>query len=125
MNNVKSWRAGRLKGKGMISWRLIVPAVLVAAAIAGCLTYFVSPSPPVEAVQRIPPTSPDMKGPDTRTPTFIDQRSKAEEEAKAAFERAAAAILRRAPNLQASAGVNEPPTAQHIRLPKRRPLPRP
>jgi hypothetical protein len=109
----------------MISWRLIVPAVLVAAAIAGCLTYFVTPSPPVEAVQRLPPTSPDIKGPDTGTRTIIDQRSRAEEEAKAVFERAAAAILRQAPELQASAGVNEAPTAEHIPLPKMRPLPRP
>jgi len=103
----------------MISWRLIVPAVLVAAATAGCFTYFVTaPPPPVEA-------SPDIKGPDTRTPTFIDQRSRAEEEAKAVFERAAAAILRQAPELKASVGVNEPPTAEHIPLPKKRPLPRP
>jgi hypothetical protein len=109
----------------MISWRLIVPAVLVAAAIAGCLTYFVTPSPPVEAIQRLPPTSPVMKGPDRATQTNVDQHSSAEEEAKAVFERAAAAILRQAPDSQASAGVSEPPTAEHIPLPKRRPLPRP
>jgi hypothetical protein len=102
----------------MISWRLIVPAVLVAAAVAGCFTYFVTAPPPVEA-------SPDIKGADTRTPTFIDQRSRAEEEAKAVFERAAAAILRQAPELQASVRVYEPPTAEHIPLPKKRPLPRP
>jgi hypothetical protein len=109
----------------MISWRLFVPAVLVAAAVAGCFTYFVTAPPPVEAVQQLSPTSPDIKGPNTRIPTFIDQRSKAEEEAKAVFERAAAAILRQAPELQASVGVNEPPTAEHIPIPKRRPLPRP
>src|SRR5437879_5628820 len=79
----------------MISWRLIVPAVLVAAATAGCFTYFVTAPPPVEA-------SPDIKGPDTRAQTFIDQRSRAEEEAKAVFERAAAAILRQAPELPMS-----------------------
>ena len=76
----------------MISWRLIVPAVSVAAAI-GRLTYFVTPSPPVEAIQRLPPTSPVMKGPDRANQTNVDQHSSAEEEAKAAFERAAAAIL--------------------------------
>jgi hypothetical protein len=112
------------EGEEMISWRLIVPAVLVAAAIAGCLTYFVAPSPPVEAVQRLSPTSPDIKGADTGTRTIIDQRSRVEEEAKAVFERAAAAILRQAPDLQASAG-SEPSTAEQIPLPKRRPLPRP
>jgi hypothetical protein len=108
----------------MISWRHLVPAVLVAAAVAACLTYFVTPSPPVEADQQLPLTSPDMKGPDTGTRKNIDQRSSAEE-AKAAFERAAAAILRQAPDLQASAGTNELPTAGHIPLPKRRPIPRP
>jgi hypothetical protein len=109
----------------MISWRFVVPAVLVAAAVAACLTYFVIPPPTVEAVQRLPPTSPVMKGPDRATLTNIDdQHSSAEEEAKAAFERAAAAILRRAPDLRASAG-NETPTSEHIPLPRRRPLPRP
>jgi hypothetical protein len=118
-----SRRLARSEGEEMISWRLTVPAVLVAAAIAGCLTYFVTPSPPVEAVQRIAPTSPDIRGPDTGTRTNINQHSSAEEEAKAAFERAAAAILRQAPD--ASASANGPPTAQHIPLPKKRPLPLP
>jgi hypothetical protein len=107
----------------MISWRLIVPAVLVAAAIAGCLTYFVTPSPPVEAVQPLPLTSPAMKGPDGVTEKSIDQHSSAEEKGKAAFERAAEAILRRAPDLQASA--SEPASAVHVPLPKSRPLQRP
>ena len=109
----------------MISFRLAVPAVLLAAAVAACVTYFVTPPPLAEADQRLPPASPVMKGPDRATRTNIDQQSSAEEEAKATFERAAAAILRRAPDLQASAGANEIPTAEHIPLPKRRPLPRP
>jgi len=113
----------------MISLRLAVPAVLVAAAVAGCFTYFVtSPPPPpgvVEADQRLPPTAPDMTGPDTGTPTNIDQRPSAEEQAAAAFQRAAAAILRRAQDAQASAGTDEPPITGHIPLPKRRPTPRP
>jgi hypothetical protein len=113
------------EGEEMISWRLIVPAVLVAAAIAGCFTYFVTAPPPVEAVQRLPPKSPVMKGLDRATQTNIDQRSRVEEEAKAVFERAAAAILRQAPDLKASAGVSEPPAAEQIPLPKRRPLSRP
>jgi len=101
----------------MISWRLIVPAVLVAAAIAGCLTYFVTPSPSVEAVQRLPPTSLDMKGPDTGSWTNIDQHPSAE-----AFLQAAEAILRKAPVAQASADANEPPIAGHIPLPRKRPI---
>jgi hypothetical protein len=109
----------------MISWRLVVPAVLFAAAVAACLTYFVIPPPTVEDVWRLRPTLPVMKGTDRSTRTNSDLRSNAEEEAKAAFERAAAAILRRAPDLEAAAGGNETPTAEHIPLPKRRPLPRP
>ena len=113
----------------MISLRLAVPAVLVAAAVAGCFTYFVtSPPPPpgvVEADQRLPPTAPDMTGPDTGTPTDIDQRPRAEEHAAASFQRTAAAILRRAQYAQAFAGTDEPPITGHIPLPKRRPIPRP
>jgi hypothetical protein len=109
----------------MISWRYVVPAVLAATAVAACLTYFVTPSPPAEGDQQLPLTSTDMKGPDSASRTNIDQRASAEAEAKATFERAAAAILRRAPDLQASAGASETPTAEHIPLPKRRPLPRP
>jgi hypothetical protein len=107
----------------MISLRLTVTAVLVAAAVAGCFTYFVTPPPPVEANQRSPPTSPDMKGAASGTRTNIDQRG-TEEQAKAAFERAAAAILRQAPDLQASAGTDELPIIGHIPLPKSRPIPR-
>jgi len=107
----------------MISLRLAVPAFLVAAAVAGCFTYFVTPLPPVEGDQRLPPTAPHMTGPDMGTPTVIDQRPSAEERATAAFQRAAAAILRRAENAQASA--DEPPITGHIPLPKRRPIPRP
>ena len=103
----------------MISWRLFVPALPVAAATAGCLTYFFTPSPPVEAAQPLPLTSPAMKGFDGVTQTNIDQHLNAEEKAKAAFE----AILRRAPDLQASA--SEPASAAHVPLPKSRPLQRP
>jgi hypothetical protein len=113
----------------MISLRLAVPAVLFAAAAAGCFTYFVSPPPPpppprvVEADQRLPPTVPDMTGrPDTGTPTNIGQRPSAEEQA-AAFLQAAQAILKQAPDAQASA--DEPPITGHIPLPKKRPIPRP
>jgi hypothetical protein len=96
----------------MISLRLAVPAVLVAAAVAGCFTYFVTPPPPVEA-----------EGPGAGTRTNINQRPNAEGQATAAaFERAAAAILRELPDAQASAG--ERSIAGHIPLPKKRPIPR-
>jgi hypothetical protein len=107
----------------MISLRLAVPGVLVAAAAAGCFTYFVIPPPPIEVDQRSPPTAPDMTGPHTGTPTNIYQRPGAEEKAAAAFQQAAAAILRPLPNALASA--DEPPIAGHIPLPKKRPIPHP
>jgi hypothetical protein len=104
------------EGKEMISLRLAVPVVLVAAAVAGCFTYFVSPSPPppVEADQRLRPTLPDVA-------PNIDRRPSSEEEAELAFRRAASAILRRLPDAQASARTNELPITGRIPLPKRRP----
>jgi hypothetical protein len=99
------------EGEEMISLRLAVPAVLVAAAVAGCFTYFVTPPPPIEA-----------EGLDTGTRTNINQRPSAGGQATIAFERAAAAILRELPDAQASAG--ERSIAGHIPLPKKRPIPR-
>jgi hypothetical protein len=102
------------EGEGkMISLRLAVPAVLLAAVLAGCFTYFVSPPPRMEADQRLPPSLP---------PTNIEQHLSSQKQAAAAFERAAAAIIKRAEYAQASA--IELPLAGHIPLPKSRPLPR-
>jgi hypothetical protein len=104
----------------MISLRPAVLAVLVAAAFAGCLTYFVTPSPRVDADPLLPATVPDMKSlSDARTPTSSDQRRSA-----ADFERAAEAILKRASYAEASASTGQPPNTRHIPLPKRRPIPR-
>ena len=111
------------QGKEMISLRLVVPGVLVAAVVAGCFTYFVPPPPQVEADQRLPRSVPDMKGPDAGIPTNIGQPKTAGEHASA-YTRAAEAILKHAPDSQASAGINEPPIAGHIPLPKKRPIPR-
>jgi hypothetical protein len=49
----------------MISLRLAVTAVLVAAAVAGCITYFVTRAPPkaVEAAQLLPPIVPNVNRP--------------------------------------------------------------
>jgi hypothetical protein len=105
----------------MISLRLAVPAVLVAAAVAGCFTYFVaSPSP--EADHQLPPISPNVKGPDTGTQVNIDQHLSPKEQAEAAFKRASKIILRQLPDVQASARTNELPITGHIPLPKRRPM---
>jgi hypothetical protein len=105
----------------MISLRLAVPAVLVAAVVAGCFTYFVTPSPRVEADPLLPATVPDMKSlPDAGRPTSTDHQRRAEERASA-FERAAEAILKRASYAEASASTA---ITGHIPLPKRRPIPR-
>jgi hypothetical protein len=100
--------------------RFAVPAVLVAAAVAGCITYFAAPAPsppqPVNTDQRLPPPLPNVTGlPDAVISTNIE-RSSRENHIKA-FERAAEAILK---NAKASAG--EPPITGPIPLPRRRPL---
>src|SRR6266852_9708121 len=110
----------------MISLRLAVPAVLVAAAVAGCITYFVTPAPPqpVEADQRLPPIVLNVAGrPDAGISTNI-QRPSTEGHIDA-FERAAEAILKRAQNATASAGTDKPLITGPIPLPKRRPILRP
>lgn len=103
----------------MIGWRLIIPVVLVAAALAWGVTYFVTPPPRVEAEQPSTPTGNDMTSSTANTPTIVRQRRSAEE-----FERAAEAILKRLPDAEASARTNELPIIGHIPLPKRRPIPR-
>ena len=110
----------------MVTLRFAVPAILAAAAAAGCFTYFVTPPPArVEADQRLPPAVPYSRGPDTTASIRIDQRPSADEKAAAAYQKAAEAILRRAPNARASAGGDEPPITGPIPLPKRRPITRP
>jgi hypothetical protein len=109
----------------MNSLRLVVAAVLAAAAVAWCVTYFVSAAPQqrIEADQRSPPTLPSAKGrPDPGVSTNIQPPST--EDDIAAYKRAADAILKRAQNAKAS--TDEPPLVTgRIPLPKRRPLPRP
>jgi hypothetical protein len=110
----------------MVTLRFAVPAILAAAAAAGCFTYFITPSPArVEADQRLPPAVLYSRGPDTTASIRIDQRPSADEKAAAAYQKAAEAILRRAPNVRASAGGDEPPITGPIPLPKRRPITRP
>ena len=94
------------EGKDMISWRLVVPAVLCAAAVAGCITYFFSPVPPqpVAADQPVPLTLPNVTaGPDTGISTNTQRQITEEEDHAIAYQRAAEAILKRAQNAKASA----------------------
>ena len=113
----------------MISLHFAVPSVLVAAAVAGCITYFATPPAQVplqvKADQRSQPTLPNLTIPHTRAATMIDPpASEEEEKAAAAFRDAAAAILRRAPNTRASAITDEPPITGQIPLPRKRPIAR-
>jgi hypothetical protein len=107
----------------MIGLRLAVAAVLAAAVVAGCITYFLIPAvpPPVEPGRRLPPTLINVTGrldPETslERPVTNDHRE--------AFERAAEAILRRAQHATAAAGSDKPLIAGPVPLPRPRPLPR-
>ena len=122
--------AGRTRAEGeeVITWRLAVPAVLGAATVAACVTYFIAPPPPppprVESEQRAWPPMPDETGhTDSAISTNIQHPSM--EEDVTAYQRAAEAILKRAQNTRASADEPQPLVTGRIPLPKRRPIPRP
>jgi hypothetical protein len=100
--------------------RFAIPAVVVAAALAGSFTYFVSPPPSrLEAEQRSAAPAREMTGTAAGTPVRIAQDRRAED-----FLRAAEAILRPLSNAQASARTDELPIIGHVPLPKRRVIPR-
>ena len=101
-----------------------VPAVLVAAAVAGCITYFVSPDMPqrVTANQRLPPAVPSATGRSASEVATNVQHPSTEDDVNA-YQRAAQAILKRAQNAKASA--DEPLFTGRIPLPRKRPIPRP
>jgi hypothetical protein len=104
----------------MIDWRLIVSAVLATASIAACLSYLMAPPWQVEATK--PPPSPIPTN--VQEDVVLNQRARppsAEEKAVADFEAAADAILRKAPNTQASTVTDMPLPAARIPLPRRRP----
>ena len=101
----------------MSIFRLTVPAVVVAAALAGCFAYFVAAPPRVEAEEQSAPTAPDVASSTAATPAIVGKR-------REDFERAAEAILKRLPDAQASARTDELPIIGHVPLPKRRPIPR-
>ena len=103
----------------MISLRLIILALLVAAAVAGGITYFVASPPRIETEQRPSEPARDVTRSAVGRPASIGQDRSAED-----FLRAAEAILRPLSDAQASARANELPILGHIPLPKRRPIPR-
>lgn len=94
-------------------------AILLAAAFAGCFTYYVTSPPRGEAEPRLVPTAPDTADSAPGKPMKIAEHLTVE-----GYERTAEAILKRLPEAQASARADEPPLIGHIPLPKRRPIPR-
>jgi len=112
----------------MVSLRLVIPVMLVAAVVAAGFTYLVAliaPQSPVEADHRPPPTASSSSVHNTAVPMRIGRPTNDEEKAVAAFQRAADEILKRAASLQASVATGGPPISGKVPLPKRRPLPRP
>ena len=107
----------------MMAWRFAIPAVLVAAAVAGCITYFVAPAPSeqVEAEQPLPP--PTMPSVPSRPDLGIvkDIQHPTTKERIDAFERSAEAILK---NAKASAA-DAPLFIGPVPIPKSRPPSRP
>jgi hypothetical protein len=101
----------------MIRLRFAVLAILVAPAFAGCLTYFVMPLAQLDTDHRL----------QASVPTFAARTEPihlaAEEQAAAAFERAAKTILRRLPDALAYASADAFPITGHVPLPKKRPIP--
>jgi hypothetical protein len=111
----------------MIRLRFAALAILVAAAFAGCFTYFVMPSARIDTDRRPPVTVPSLTVRTEPLAPDIGQHLAAEQQAQqaaAAFERAAKTILNKLPEALAYAGADEPPVTGHIPLPKRRPIPR-
>jgi hypothetical protein len=104
----------------MVDWRLVVSLGLATASIAACLTYLLAPPWQVQAIKSPPPLVPN----DVQKDVVLNQVARppsAEEKAVTDFEAAADAILRKAPNTQASTGTDMPLPAATIPLPRRRP----
>jgi hypothetical protein len=114
------------KGQEMIGLRFAVPAVLAAAVVAGCFTYFAAPSGRIETD---PPLRPAMRSSTDRLEVGASLRSDhqpgTEQKAATAYHQAAEAILRRAQSVQANVGAEVPPITGPVPLPRKRPLPRP
>jgi hypothetical protein len=109
----------------VVGLRLAIPAVLIAAAFAACITYIAIPSPQerIEVDRRLQPAAPKVTThPVTDVPTNQHQTT---EDQVAAFQRAADAILRRAQNATASAGGDASTITGPAPLPRKRPIARP
>jgi hypothetical protein len=108
----------------MIRLRLAVLAILTAAAFAGCLTYFVMPLAQLDTDHRLQASVPTFTARTEPITRDAGWHMAAEEQAAAAFERAAKTILNRLPDTLAYAAADVPEITGRIPLPKRRPIPR-
>ena len=115
----------------MVTLRFAVPAVIIAAAVAVCLSYFVIMTLPARFETdarllnvRLPVGVFDAPSPSASESTEVDQPSNEDDLAAAAYQKAAEEILRRAPNTRASAFTNELPMTGQIPLPRKRPIAR-
>ena len=105
----------------MIDWRLVVSLALATASIAVCFAYLMAPPWQVQAIKSPPPLVPN----DVPKDVVLNQVARppsAEEKAVTDFEVAADAILRKAPNTQASTVTDMSSPGAKIPLPRRRPV---
>jgi hypothetical protein len=102
----------------MIDWRLGISLGLASASLLACLGYLLAPPWQVQTI--IWPST--AMPPNVQENVDLDKSARppsGEVKAIAEFEAAADAILRKAPNAQAS--VDVPPLTSRIPLPRRRP----
>lgn len=99
---------------------LAVATVLAAIVAAGCFIYLIRA--PLEVTYRSPPPPPNPVIQNKEIPAAVVRPRNDEAKTIEAFQKAADAILSRAPNLSASAVVAERPIAGKIPLPRRRPV---
>ena len=110
----------------MVKFHFVVPAILATAVAAGCLSYLIAPVDKVASIGRLPTALPNTTAPLTQTSSTRTEKPAlpSVDELTATYERAAEAILRRAPETRASIARDEPPSKRPVPLPRSRPIPR-
>jgi hypothetical protein len=108
----------------MTSVGVALSSVLAAAIAAGCVVYLLRPSLQVETHHRPQSHAPAAIIQDTKAAVDTDRPKHDEAKAIEAFQKAADAILSRAPEMRASVANTGLPLGGKIPLPRRRPIPR-
>jgi hypothetical protein len=101
---------------------LALATVLAAIVAAACFIYLIRAPFRIEATHTLPSHPPNPVIQDNKPSVVVSQPKNDEAKTIEAFQKAADAILSRAPNLSASAVVSERPIAGKIPLPRRRPV---